>query len=199
VARHLRLTARSAQESLVLVDATRPSNHRVAREASWWPGLCIRTSAGLRRGRPWRAVPYVTMEFVEGGSLADGIAGTPRRAAGADLVATLADAIRGGPRTAAGSCTATSSRTSPCSRPTAAQGHLFWAGPTPGGRSSLTLTGLPRSGRRAKGARAARASRGRSAGRGRVRPGGYPVRTCDGPARPSGRRPAENGAPGDLP
>ena len=38
--------------------------------------------------------PYFTMEFVEGGSLAEAIAGTPRPAReAAALVATLADAV----------------------------------------------------------------------------------------------------------
>ena len=44
--------------------------------------------------------PYFTMEFVDGGSLAERIAGTPLPAReAAELVATLADAVaRGAPR-----------------------------------------------------------------------------------------------------
>ncbi len=74
--------------------ATRAERQRFAREAEVvaklrHPNIVQVHDVGDHDGRP-----YFTMEFVEGGSLAEWIAGTPRPARqAAELMATLADAI----------------------------------------------------------------------------------------------------------
>src|SRR4051812_10285171 len=74
--------------------ATRSERQRFAREAELvarlrHPNVVQVYDVGSIDGRP-----YFTMEFIEGGSLAEAIAGTPRPAReAAALVATLADAL----------------------------------------------------------------------------------------------------------
>ena len=85
--------------------------------------------------------PYFTMEFVEGGSLAQRLAGAPLTAGqAAGLVATLAEAVAGGarprdrpPRPEAGQ--------RPADRRRHAQGHRLRPGPAAGGRPGLTQSG----------------------------------------------------------
>ena len=83
-----------------------------------WPACGTRTSCRSTTSATYDGRPYFTMEFVEGGSLAEQLAGTPLpaarggRAGGARWPAPIA---RGPP--AAGSSTATSSRPTSCSPP----------------------------------------------------------------------------------
>ena len=92
---HLRLNRTVALKMpLAGAFATRAERQRFAREAEMvarlrHPNVVQVYDVGDLDGRP-----YFTMEFVEGGNLADLIAGTPRPAReAAALVATLADAI----------------------------------------------------------------------------------------------------------
>ena len=92
---HLRLNRTVALKMLLAgAFATRAERQRFAREAEVvarlrHPNIVQVYDVGDLDGRP-----YFTMEFVEGGSLAEMIAGTPRPARqAAELMATLADAI----------------------------------------------------------------------------------------------------------
>ena len=92
---HLRLNRTVALKMLLAgAFATRAERRRFAREAEavarlQHPNIVQVYDVGELDGRP-----YFTMEFVEGGSLAERLAGTPRPAReAAELVATLADAI----------------------------------------------------------------------------------------------------------
>ena len=74
--------------------ATRSERQRFAREAELVAGLRHPNLVQIYDVGDLDGRPYFTMEFVEGGSLADAIAGTPRPGRqAAELVATLADAI----------------------------------------------------------------------------------------------------------
>ena len=92
---HLRLNRAVALKMLLAgAVATRAERHRFSRESEVvaslrHPNIVQVYDTGDLDGRP-----YFTMEFVEGGSLAEKIAGTPRPARqAAELVATLADAM----------------------------------------------------------------------------------------------------------
>ena len=74
--------------------ATRAERRRFAREAELVAGLRHPNLVQVYDVGDLEGRPYFSMEFVEGGSLAEAIAGTPRPARqAAELVATLADAI----------------------------------------------------------------------------------------------------------
>ena len=94
-ARHLRLNRPVALKMLLAGSyATPAERQRFAREAELVAGLRHPNLVQVYDVGDLDGRPYFTMEFVEGGSLADGIAGMPRPARqAAELVATLADAI----------------------------------------------------------------------------------------------------------
>ena len=94
-ARHLRLNRTVALKMLLAgAFATRAERQRFAREAELVAGLRHPNLVQVYDVGDLDGRPYFTMEFVEGGSLAEAIAGTPRPARqAAELVATLADAI----------------------------------------------------------------------------------------------------------
>jgi eukaryotic-like serine/threonine-protein kinase len=92
---HLRLNRTVALKMpLAGAFATRAERQRFAREAELVAGLRHPNVVQVYDVGDLDGRPYFTMEFVEGGSLAEAIAGTPRPARqAAELVATLADAI----------------------------------------------------------------------------------------------------------
>ena len=92
---HLRLNRTVALKMpLAGAFATRAERQRFAREAELVAGLRHPNVVQVYDVGDLDGRPYFTMEFVEGGSLADAIAGTPRPARqAAELVASLADAI----------------------------------------------------------------------------------------------------------
>ncbi len=92
---HLRLNRTVALKMLLAgAFATRAERQRFAREAELVAGLRHANVVQVYDVGDLDGRPYFTMEFIEGGSLADSIAGTPRPARqAAELVATLADAI----------------------------------------------------------------------------------------------------------
>jgi tetratricopeptide (TPR) repeat protein len=94
-AMHLRLHRPVALKMLLAGGfATRAERQRFAREAEVVAGLRHPNIVQVYDVGDLDGRPYFTMEFVEGGSLAERIAGTPRPARqAAELVATLADAI----------------------------------------------------------------------------------------------------------
>src|SRR5689334_19322399 len=74
--------------------ATRAERQRFAREAELVAGLRHPNVVQVYDVGDLGGRPYFTMEFVEGGSLAEAIAGTPRPARqAAELLAALADAV----------------------------------------------------------------------------------------------------------
>src|SRR6266852_3034157 len=94
-ARHLRLNRAVALKMLLAGPYAQPQElERFLREAEAVAGLRHPNLVQVYDVGDLDGRPYFTMEFVEGGSLADSIAGTPRPARqAAELVATLADAI----------------------------------------------------------------------------------------------------------
>src|SRR5262249_497410 len=92
---HLELNRTVALKMLLArAFATRAERQRFAREAELVAGLRHPNLVQIYDVGELDRLPYFTMEFVEGGSLADAIAGTPRSSRqAAELVATLADAI----------------------------------------------------------------------------------------------------------
>jgi WD40 repeat protein/tetratricopeptide (TPR) repeat protein len=94
-ARHLRLNRPVALKMLLAgAFATRAERQRFAREAELVAGLRHPNLVQIYDVGDLDGRSYFTMEFLEGGSLADTIAGTPRPARqAAELVETLADVI----------------------------------------------------------------------------------------------------------
>jgi WD40 repeat protein/tetratricopeptide (TPR) repeat protein/predicted Ser/Thr protein kinase len=94
-ARHLRLNRTVALKMLLAgAYATGSERQRFAREAELVAGLRHPNVVQIYDVGDLDGRPYFTMEYVEGGSLAEAIAGTPRPARqAAELVATLADAV----------------------------------------------------------------------------------------------------------
>ena len=132
---HLRLNRPVALKMLLAgAFATRAERQRFAREAEVVAGLRHPNVVQVYDVGDLDGRPYFTMEFVEGGSLAEMIAGTPRPARqAAELVATLAEAVAGGaprrdrpPRPEAVQRPAHGRRH--------AQDQRLRAGPAPGGR-----------------------------------------------------------------
>jgi serine/threonine-protein kinase len=94
-ARHLRLNRVVALKMLLAGPYARPGElERFLREAETVAGLRHTNIVQVHEAGDVDGLPYFTMEFVEGGSLAQKLDGTPQPARqAAALVATLADAV----------------------------------------------------------------------------------------------------------
>ena len=169
--------------------ATRAERQRFAREAEPVAGLRHPNIVQVYDVGDLDGRPYFTMEFVEGGSLADAIAGTPRPARqAAELVATLAEAVaaahRGGVvhRDLKPANVLLDGRRH-------AQGHRLRPGPATGGRRLADAERRPGRARRATWPPSRRGARTRPSGR---RPTcmrwGPSSTSCSPAGRPSGRR-----------
>ena len=198
---HLRLNRAVALKMLLAgAFATRAERQRFSREAEVvarlrHPNIVQVYDVGDLDGRP-----YFTMEFVEGGSLAELIAGTPRPARqAAELMATLADAMAGGaPRGDRPPRPEAVQR--PAHRRRHAQDRRLRPGPAPGGRAIAD----PERGRggdaELHGPRAGPGQVGRGrAGGGPLRAGGGALRAAHGPAAVPGGIGGGDAAPGDHP
>ena len=183
-ARHRRLNRPVALKMLLAGAYARPEElERFLREAEAVAGLRHPNIVQVYEVGDLDGRPYFTMEFVEGGSLAQKLAGTPLPAG--EAAALLASAGRGRPggprrrdrppRPEAGQ--------RPADRRRHAQGHRLRPGPAAGRRGGADPDRRRARDAQLHGPRAGpgRDGRGR-AGRGRVRAGGDPVRDADRPA-----------------
>jgi serine/threonine-protein kinase len=187
-ARHLRLNRLVALKMLLRGEYAGPHERaRFQHEAEAVAALrhenIVRVhDVGEHDGRP-----YFTMEYVEGGSLSQKLAGTPQPARpAAALVATLAGAVQ-----AAHACEIRHRDLKPGNILLTADGvpkvSDFGLARRLEGGAGLTQSGVPMGTPSYMARAGAGPNAGPRAGRGRVRPGGDPVRALDGPAAVPGR------------